>query len=109
MVRSCRARSTSAPNGGRLRSTGEQILQFGCLVVLILSTGDDNGRFEKDASVFVFGDDEALVAATGQDDPAAMIGFDEVTHDPQVIPLSHNGNNTPGSSLQGRQLGFGAL
>jgi hypothetical protein len=79
------------------------------VVVLVLSAGHDNGRFEKNASVFVFGDDEALVTATGEDDPAAMIGFDEITHDPEFIPLSHNGNSTPDPSLPGRQLGFGAL
>jgi hypothetical protein len=63
------------------------------VVVLILSAGHDNGWFEKKASVFVFRDDEALVAVTGQDDPAAMVSFDEISHDPQVIPLSHNGND----------------
>jgi hypothetical protein len=38
-----------------------------------------------------------------------MIGFDEITHNSECIPLSHNGNSTPDPSLPGRQLGFGAL
>jgi hypothetical protein len=52
------------------------------VVVLVLSAGHDNGRFEKETSVFVLGDDETLVTATGQDNPAATVRFDEITHNP---------------------------
>jgi len=56
------------------------------VVVLVLSTRHHDGRFEKKASILVFGDDEALVAATRDNDPAAMVCLDEITHE---LSLSH--------------------
>lgn len=68
------------------------------MVVLVLGFRHDDGWLEENAAVLVFRDDEALVAATGNNDPAAMVGFDEVTHREYVIPHSHNGQHETLSS-----------
>ena len=43
------------------------------MVVLVLSTRHHDGGFKEEASIFIFRDDEALVAATGKNNPAAMV------------------------------------
>lgn len=81
---------TCAPRCRGGRGPGEEVLQFGVGVVLLLGGGVDMGGLQQDAAVLVDSHEEPLVGVAGECRAAACVGLDERrlwSHTPRLCPF----------------------